>query len=153
MSKGQSKVTDRVDVEDYHEDQVAASNNERQTIVRDSDIKGWHVLKHDKGIDVNNCNTEVFESLGRSFIEDGDARKGSAIVADFAGSIVDGGARGVSALGADSAGSIVKVRCIRGGSALKCADSAECLCPKCEPEDVDEIQSEDCRETTFIKNN
>ena len=81
MSKGQSKVTDGVDVEDYHEDQVAASNNKRQMFVRNDGLKGCHVLKHDKGIDVNNCNTEVFASLERSLIEDGHARGGSAMVA------------------------------------------------------------------------
>ena len=70
MSEGQSKVTGRVDVEDDHEDQVAASSNQRQSFVRDNGMKGWHVCKHDEGIDVNNCNTEVFESLERSFIED-----------------------------------------------------------------------------------
>ena len=72
------------------------------------------------------------------------------MVADSAGLIVDGDARGGSAMVADRAGSIFKARCTRG-SALEFADSAEFLYLKCEPEDVDEIQSEGCRETTIIK--
>ena len=74
MSKGQSKATDSVDVEDDHQDRVAASGNGRLTFVRDNGMKGMHLLKHDEGIDVNNCNTEALESLERSCIEDSDAR-------------------------------------------------------------------------------
>ena len=87
MSKRQSKVTARVDFEDGHEDPVDAIDDKRQTLVRDSDLKGWHVLKHGKSIDVVDCSTEVCESLERSFIEDHDGGDCSNESDDDVGSV------------------------------------------------------------------